>query len=327
MDNMTIEEEWLSQILGNSTRVGYKRALLYFKAFMNIDSTKNLVSIRRKERNFETRVIQFYQWLQKEKEVSSNSARAYCIAIQSLFSYVGLPLKLKHKLPKTHMKIETWRPSLQDLQKVYRFGNISIKTWLSLSRDVPARISDLLKITTAQILSGEFLLLSKKESVIGRCYVSEETQNLFTQLENAKIVLPTTQAGIDKMVFNACNVAGLPKRLNQHLLRKFWVSTAINLGIPEVIYKILSFKSVPSEILTYYLDRETLKDSWLKVINAIPLEPKNGSNKVSNIERELAELKQALSIIWKYTNSPSETGSIATPVDIAILERILEEEP
>ena len=195
-----------------------------------------------------------------------------------------------------------------------------------MSRDIPARISDLLKITTEQILSSEFLLLSKKESVIGKCYVSEETQNLFTQLENAKIVLPTTQAGIDKMVFNACHIAGLPKRLNQHLLRKFWVSTAINLGIPEVIYKILSFKSVPSEILTYYLDRETLKDSWLKVINAIPLEPKNGS-KVSNIEKELAELKQALRIIWKYTNSPSETGSIATSVDIAVLERILEEEP
>jgi len=327
MNNMTIEEEWLSQILGSSTRAGYKRALLYFKTFMNVDSTKNLVLIRRKERNFETRVIQFYQWLQKEKEVSSNSARAYCIAIQSLFSYLGLPLKLKHKLPKTHMKVETWRPSLEDIQRVYRFGDIAVKSWLSLSRDIPARISDLLKITTEQILSGEFLLLSRKESVIGKCYVSEDTKTLFKQCSNADIVLPTTQAGIDKMIFNACHVAGLPKRLNQHLLRKYWITVAVNLGLQETIVKILSFKSVPQETLTYFLDREDLKSSWQKVINAIPLESKNGINKVSNIEKELAELKQALRIIWKYTNSPSETGSIATPVEMAILERILEEEP
>lgn len=296
MNNMTIEEEWLSQILGNSTRLGYKRALFYFKEFMNEDSTKNLILIRKRERNFETRIIQFYQWLQNKKEITSNSARAYCIALQSLFSYVGFPLKLKHKLPKTHMKIETWRPSLEDIQKVYRLGDIAVKSWISLSRDIPARISDMLKISNKQIQSGEFLLLSKKESVIGKCYVSEESQNLFTQLENAKIILPTTQAGIDKMISSACHIAGLPKRLNQHLLRKYWISTAINLGIPEIVYKILCFKSVPSELLTYYLDREDLKDSWQKVVNVIPLEAKT-NGRISSIQESLDLVMKVLRTI------------------------------
>lgn len=293
MDNMTIEQEWFSQILGDSTKQGYSRGLSYFKEFMKVDSTEDLIRLRKEERNFETRIIQFYQWLQEKKEVTSNSARAYCIGLQSLFSYVGFPLKLKHKLPKTHMKIESWKPSLEDIQKVYRLNDISIKAWLSLSRDIPARISDLLKITDEQIQSGEFMLLSKKENIIGKCYVSEDTKNLFKQLESAKIVLPITQAGLDKMISSACKVAGLPKRINQHLLRKFWISTAINLGIPEMVYKILSFKSVPQEILTYYLDREDLRDSWKRIIDVLPLEYK-GNGRVSNLEESIDLVLKAL---------------------------------
>lgn len=322
MNNMTIEEEWLSQILGSSTRAGYNRALFYFKEFMNEDSTKNLILIRKRERNFETRIIQYYQWLQNKKEITSNSARAYCIALQSLFSYAGFPLKLKHKLPKTHMKIETWRPSLEDIQKVYRLGDIAVKSWISLSRDIPARISDMLKISNKQIQSGEFLLLSKKESVIGKCYVSEESQNLFTQLENAKIALPTTQAGIDKMISTACHIAGLPKRLNQHLLRKYWISTAMNLGIPEIVYKILTFKSVPSEILTYYLDRNELRNYWKRIIEALPLEPKT-NGRVSDMQKELEELRMVMKVIGRYI-SPSGISETMSE-DMKILKKFLEE--
>lgn len=99
----------------------------------------------------------FYKWLQEEKKLSQNTSRSYIIGLQSLFSYAGVPLKLKGKLPKLHMKIETYRPTTEDLQKMYSFGDLEIKAWLSLSRDCPARISDLLKITYDQIQQGEFL--------------------------------------------------------------------------------------------------------------------------------------------------------------------------
>jgi hypothetical protein len=156
-------------------------------------------------------------------------------------------------------------------------------------------MGDMLKITNDQIESGEFTLLSKKESVVGKCYVSEDTRALFKQLETVKIVLPKSQRGIDKMIANACKIAGLPKRINQHLLRKLWISTAINIGIPEVIYKILSFKSIPQEVLTYYLDRQDLKDSWNKVIEAIPLENKSsGNGKVTSLEEDSKLFAEAL---------------------------------
>ncbi len=314
MDNMTIEEEWLSQILGQETRKTYSRTLHNFKEFMKINSTEDLIKLRQSERNFETRIIQYFQWLQKEKGVSSNTSRNYIIGLQSLFSYVGAGLKLKNKLPKMHMKIENWKPSIEDLQKIFKLNDISVKSWMSLSRDAPARMSDLLRITNEQISSGEFLLLSKKESVVGKCYISEETKVLFEQLKSAKITLPKTQRGIDKMMGNACSIAGLQKRINQHLFRKIWISTAINIGIPEMIWKILSFKSVPQEILTYYLDREELKASWRKVIEVMPLESKT-NGRVSDMQKELKELRMVMKIIGRYVQQGSEPE-----LDIGITE-------
>ena len=321
---MTIEEEWLSQILGQETRKTYSRTLTNFKEFMQIESTDDLIKLRQSERNFETRIIQYYQWLQKKKEVSANTARNYVIGLQSLFSYVGAGLKLKNKLPRMHMKIENWKPSIEDLQKIFKLNDISVKGWMSLSRDVPARMSDLLKITNEQIASGEFLLLSKKESIVGKCYVSEETKVLFEQLKSAKITLPRTQRGIDKMMQNACSIAGLERRINQHLFRKIWISVAINLGLNETIIKILSFKSVPEELLTYFLDRTDLKNSWKRVIEAIPLESKS-NGRVSDMQKELEELRTVMKILARYTQggvSGSETGS---DEDMKILNEFLKD--
>jgi site-specific recombinase XerD len=323
MDNMTIEEEWLSQILGQETRKTYSRTLTNFKEFMQIESTDDLIKLRQSERNFETRIIQYYQWLQKKKEVSANTARNYVIGLQSLFSYIGAGLKLKNKLPRMHMKIENWKPSIEDLQKIFKLNDISVKGWMSLSRDVPARMSDLLRITNEQIASGEFLLLSKKESVVGKCYISEETKVLFEQLKSAKITLPRTQRGVDKMMENACSIAGLERRINQHLFRKIWISNAINIGIPEMIYKILSFKSVPQEILTYYLDREELKESWKRVIEAMPLESKS-NGKVNNLQTAIDLVMKALrKMIEKETGILG--GEEGTPSDKEVIEMYLEE--
>jgi integrase len=293
MDNMPIQEEWLSQILAEGTRKGYTRAITYFKEFMDNSSTEDLIKLRKEERNFETKIIQFYKWLQDQRGISQNSARAYIIGIQSLFNYAGSPLRLKNKLPRLHMKLESWKPSLEELQKLYKFNDISLKAWLSLSRDIPARMSDMLRITIEQIKSGEFLLQSKKENVVGKCYVSEETRTLFEQLRTAKIALPRTQSGIDKMVSDGCRIAGLPKRINQHLLRKIWLSTAINLGTPEIVYKILSFKIVPQELLTYYLDRNELREHWKRIIEALPLEPK-ANGRVNNLEESIDLVLKAL---------------------------------
>ena len=66
------------------------------------------------------------------------------------------------------MRIENWKPTLKDLQGVFRLGGIEVKAWMSLSRDCPARMSNLLRISSKQVQLGEFLLISKKESAVGK---------------------------------------------------------------------------------------------------------------------------------------------------------------
>jgi site-specific recombinase XerD len=288
MEDMGLEEEFLSTVLAESTKLHYKKGLAYFKEFVGVSKAEELKSLNKPE----TRVLQFFQWLQKEKGLNQNSARARIVPIQSFFTYIDRPLKLKHKLPDIGLRVESWVPSLDDIQKLFRLGDISVKAWLSLSRDCPARISDLLRITPSQIEQGEFVLMSQKENVVGKVYISDETKALFKQLINSGLKLPTTSRGIDKMIASACHVAGFPKRINQHLLRKFWISHAVNAGLNEATVKILSFKSVDKSFLTYMLDRNDLRDSWKKVVDSMPLEPKNGNGRVTKIEDAMMALEK-----------------------------------
>jgi len=297
MDNMTLEEEWLESILADSTRDHHLRAINYFRVFLGNVTTEKLVEMKREERTFETRVIMFYKWLQETRGNTSNTARSYVIGLQSFFSYVGLPLRLKRKLPKLHMKLEGYRPTSEDLEKLYRYGDLQIKAWVALSRDCPARISDLLKITPKQVQQEEFLIKSQKENVVGKVYISEETQGLFKMLEG-NVTLPTTQRGVDKLLQRACKNARIPHKINQHLLRKLWISTATNLNINQVIIKILSFKSVPEDVLTYFLDREDLRNAWQRVIHALPLESRT-NNRVGDIEKTVDMLKETLTTLEK----------------------------
>jgi site-specific recombinase XerD len=267
MDGMTIEEEWMASILKEGTRAHHKRGLRYFTEYMGM-SAEEITQVRQKERNFETRIVMFYKWLIEKKGLSENSARSDIIGVQAFFSYLGMPLNLKHKLPDITMKLDGYRLTVEDLQKLFKYGDLEVKAWISLSRDCPARIGDLLELTATAVIKEEMLIKSKKENVVGKVYLSPETMELLS-----RSTLPKTQAGVDKLLVRACKDAGIDYKINQHMFRKLWISTAINLGIQEMIIKILSFKAVDKAMLTYFLDRNDLKTSWEKVIQALPLMP------------------------------------------------------
>jgi len=332
MDNMTVLEEWETSILATKTKVHHTNALKYFEEFLK-KNPEEMLELRRKEgRRFTTRIVMFFEWLQKEKSLSRNTARSYIIGLQSFFGYYDLSLKLKNKLPKISMKLEKYRPSIEDLQKLYRFSDLQTKAWLSLSRDVAGRMSDLLRITYEQIQQGEFILLSGKEKVVGKCYISEQTQELFNQLKASGMVLPKTGRGINIMLERACKVAGIPK-INQHLLRKVWISKAIDLGITDIIIKVLTFKSVDNSMLTYWLNRTELKEHWKRIINALPLEATQTNGRISNLQEAMdMVLKVLRKMIIKELESEGYSEGLGLLIDYRkltfkeILEKYLEEE-
>lgn len=135
MEGMTLEEEWLASLLSERTKWHHKNAMKHFIEYMKGKTPEQLIEMKKTERTFETRVIMWYKWLQSEKKLSQNSAKSCVIGIQSFFSYVGLPLKLKNKLPKITMKLETYRPTVDDLQKIFRYGALETKAWIIVKRE------------------------------------------------------------------------------------------------------------------------------------------------------------------------------------------------
>ena len=286
MDFMGSEEEWFSSLRSERTRTNYKRGWNLFKSFTGLDGEQLLE--KRKgigRKRFETEVKMFYDWLQKQMHVNQNTARTYCIPIESFLSYMDEPLKLSDILPQIGMRLETYRPSLADIQLLYKLGDLNLKAWLSLSRDTPARVSDLLRISKEQIRQGEFLLVSQKENVVGKCYISPETQELWERVNE----MPKTQKGIYGMLSKWCTISHI-HNINPHLLRKWWKTTAVNLNLNEIKIKILTFKSVPKDLLAYYLDKEELREAWQKVIQSLPLENK-ANGRVTNLEKAIGNLE------------------------------------
>lgn len=326
LEHMTLEEEWLSTILGESTKSAYRKGIKYFSEFTGLDKCEDLKTLAKPE----VRIVQFFSWLQSKKGLSANSARARTVPVQSIYSYMGMQLKLRHKLPEITQKVEKWRPSIQDLQKIYSSNDLVVKCWMSLSRDIPARMGDLLTVTYDQIQLGEFDLLSKKEKVLGRCYISDQTKELFQQLKTSGLKLPTSARGIGLMMEKACKISGLPM-LNQHKWRKIFASKCLDLGVSDTAWKFLLFKTVSRSDATYLMNSSNLREQWQKVIDSMPLVPKtNGNGKIDNL-KDAVDLVMSVQrkLIEKELNArgyniPSQgLGLIVQKTDREILEEYL----
>jgi len=337
---MSVLEEWEKSLPSRNTRDHHLRGLRYFSEFTGEKPERLLRERRRqfgKSKLFETKTLEFYEWLQKTRRMTGNSARSYIIAIQSFFSYYDVPLRLKRKLPNLHMKLDQKKLTPEDLRTLYKFNDLTIKTWLALSRDCSARISDLLEFKRDQI-KPEFLIKSNKESIVGKVFLSEETIDLFERfwktIPESKYAFSTPSGerydptGINKMLKRASKKAGLEDlKITQHSFRKLWITTAINLGMQTEIIKILSFKSVDPSLLTYFLDREDLRDQWQRVTSFLSLEPRaNGRVDTLNEAVDLI-LKTLRKMILKEVSADQASGYLGLVRDYSrmTLKEILEE--
>jgi integrase len=292
-EDMGKKEEWLTSFLRESTRKHNERSLRYFEEFSGLNPDQMIETRRAEGRRFSTRVVEFWRWCQTYKKCTPSSASSVTFGLASFFKYFELPLQLKRVIPNTSMKIEDYAPNLEDLQKVFRLGDLQTKVLLSLMRDSPCRVGDLVKKVIPQLPKKEFMIESEKENVVGKVYFADSTIELFNQMAKTGLSLPTTERGIAKMLEKACKVADLPP-LNPHLLRKFFFSIGVNLNINEITLKVLMFKSVPKDVLTYVLNKENLKTSWQMIVNAIPLEKTsgNGAERLDQLKDSMLSLEK-----------------------------------
>jgi integrase len=269
------EQEWLASLISESTKLHHAKAFLYLKEFLGMDS-EEILELRRKEgKRFTTEIVLFWKFLQDKKKLSKSTASNYVFGASSFFSYYDLELRLKNKIPDTQMKIDVNIPTLENLQNCFRLGDLQTKTVLGLMRDCPCRVGDLVKKVIPRMTEGTFLIESEKENVPGRVYISEMTLGLATQLQKSGLELPTTKRGIAKMLERICKIAGVPV-FNPHIMRKIFFDTGCHLNVNRDILRILMFKTVNKDVLTYILSRDELREAWQQIVNSIPLEKVNG---------------------------------------------------
>ena len=221
MERMGIKEEWLRNIVAEGTKKHHQRAMRRFEAFMGMEP-EEILKVRRaqfgKSKQLETKVIEFFKWLQETQNLSANSARSECIGIQSFFSYYNVRLQLRGKLPDTHMKLDAEKLTVEDLKLLWKFNGLRIKTWIAFARDCPARIGDLLAIRREQI-KPEFLIKSEKANVIGKVFLSKETIELFEKYWNTvrkspyAFSSPHDQTNINRMLKGAAQKQESKRRL------------------------------------------------------------------------------------------------------------------
>lgn len=297
MNDMDKEQEWLASLLKENTKIHHKTSFAYLKEYLK-KSPEELSTLRQEEgRRFNTRIVMFWKWLQTEKGLSKSTSSSYVFGASAFFSYYDLDLKLKGKIPDTQMKLDVNIPTLENLQTMFRLGDLQTKTLLSLMRDCPCRVGDLAQRVIPRIKDKEFLIESQKENVVGKVYISSETLELNDQMVKAGLALPTTKRGLAMMLTRICKISGLPT-FNPHIMRKVFFTTACNLNINRDLIRVLMCKSLSKDVLGYILNREGLRQAWQQIVGAISLESK-ANGRVGAVEQELAAMKETLTSLEK----------------------------
>jgi hypothetical protein len=184
-----------------------------------------------------------------------------------------------------------------------------------MGKDLGWRIGDFVKIRKEQLPDLEqdtpisFELITEKEDVIAKSFLSGETVDLLKQYipttpkENSYLFPSNREKHIDADTINRTlrrlakrsNVK-IPrnKRLRFHAFRKRFLSTCANLSIDVNIAKILVGKDVESSMLAYLSEIEHRK-AFLKVQDVLKLTeiPMRKTKKpTSELEKELEDLKR-----------------------------------
>ena len=326
MDDMDKEQEWLASCLKENTKLHNAKSLAYLKEYLG-KSPEELIALRQEEgKRFNTRMVMFWNWLQEEKGLSKSTSSSYVFGASAFFSYYDLDLKLRGKIPDTVMKLDVNVPTLENLQTMFRLADLQGKTLLSLMRDCPCRAGDLVERVIPQMKSEEFMIESEKEGVVGKVYLSTQTLELSNQLVKAGLSLPRTKRGIALLLERACKKSGIPA-FNPQVMRKFFFSVGCNLNVNRDILRVLMFKSVGKDVLTYILNREELREAWFQIIIAIPLEPKNNTKS----DRETLDLVMRCLRRLIEERMPIEKGEaiyeVGPPTDREVLVQYIQGNP
>jgi integrase len=339
--------EFLESIAADNTKKGYLRAFGLWTEFSGKTIVETLNTRRKdKQKNLEREIERFYNWCVQVKGLNQNTAYNYVVAMKSIMTFYDIPLKLKRGSCSRIPTMPTdWIPSVAELRLMFSIGDLREKLILSMAKDIPLRINDFLSIKKSDINNAttshgtdsvpSFMLQTQKTKAPMQCFLSQESIDLLKiYLAGSGRTNPFLFEGKNGKRLNEDSVNLLLKNLVKkagistdsvvrfHMFRKVFCSVAASMGMNTDIIKMLTGKRVRSDMSPYY-EGVNLHEQWTKVNEHLHLTQSNGNGRITDMQKELEELRMVMKILARYVHGG---GSETMHDDMKILDRFLEEE-
>lgn len=83
MEDMNKEQEWLASSIKENTKLHHSKAITYLKEYMQVSPEEMLRLGENEGKRFTTRVVMFWQWLQKTKGFSASTSSSYVFGVSA----------------------------------------------------------------------------------------------------------------------------------------------------------------------------------------------------------------------------------------------------
>jgi len=196
--NDKASNEWLdSQKI--PTKYVYKRYWRFFLEFTGLSGDQILTSKKEDtEATWEKRVLEFKNWLIKNKNQSENSATTACNVVRGFFAYHRLDLKFRRtesvKIHEAKRKTEDYRFSREDLKKMCDVSDLTEKYVITAGKSFGLRAGDFLRLTRGDL---EPYLERPVPISIGEYSTQKEKVKAFPFIDSD--ALPVIKLMIEKM--------------------------------------------------------------------------------------------------------------------------------
>jgi integrase len=331
--NMSVKE-FLDSLSSRGTKKVYKMGLKKFfdwcgktpdqvlqerKDDLTQRAGEDLVTYKNRASNYSKIIERFHAHLLDEG-YKINTAKSLTNGIRQLFRYYQMDIKIRNgsNLNKTVKTQRNFPLTIEHVRKMYSVANFRERIILSMATDLGLRVSDFLKIRKQDLpdLTLEppisFDVMTEKEGVIARGFLSQETVELLkkyvnTQPKDNPYLFPSSQnkpkpisrTQIGNLLKNVAQKAGLKvsngKSLTFHCFRKMLLSAAIDSGIGLTAGKKLVGKTIPQSDDTY-LTTVKLRDKFiqLKKFLTITQPMKSESQQLEKLSSAVAKLSEEL---------------------------------
>jgi len=289
-----IVESWLSEYSKESVKNQYRRQLQKFLAWSNTTvetiltewkTTTDKDGFRKK---YGSMIVKYYNYLLTEKQCKINTARSETNGIRAFFTSQCDKVKIgRGKIGKSQIAFGEHEFKLEQLQRMYRVGNIRDKAILSLAvslgygatafielkRDF---IESIIKQTEYEEPPIGFWYQRKKTSQPIRSHLTVESIQALTDYwetlpKKSEWVFPNSSMkhhisddDLNYVIKTLCSKANIVVmgKVRFHLMRKFLFSALTNV-MDELNAKLCVGKSIPNDVLTYLKGKtEILKQQY-----------------------------------------------------------------